>query len=202
MGYGWRYLYPIVPVVFIMAALGIGVLAGWMQHIAALRRTLVQLGIILIMAAGMLSEARPILDGWVRYGEGMRSAYIAVGLKLAAYSGAPASPVLATSEAGAVPYYSGWTTIDTYGLTDPTIALSGQHDPAYVLDQQPDVLVLVSRSPEVFEPEMGWDKALYEASLEAGMKRAAVLRFYERFYLWVMAREGSDVGEYLEGWEP
>jgi hypothetical protein len=175
------------------------VLAGWMREAAPFRRILIQLGIVLIMAAGMLSEARPILDGWVRYGQGMQNAYIALGLKLAAYRGGDEPPVLATSEAGAIPYYSGWQTIDTFGLNDPTIALTGQHDPAYVLNQQPDVIVLVSRSAEAFEPEIAWDQALYDAAVHDGMVRAAVLRFYENFYLWALAREGSEVAEYLEG---
>jgi arabinofuranosyltransferase len=49
--------------------------------------------------------------------------------------------VLATSEAGLLPLYSGWKTIDTWGLNDPWIALNGEITFEYLDEFRPQVIV-------------------------------------------------------------
>ena len=53
-------------------------------------------------------------------------------------------PLDAIGNAGAVPYYSRWRVVDTFGLNGSVIGMEGNHDPAYVLAQDPDLVVLVS----------------------------------------------------------
>jgi hypothetical protein len=50
--------------------------------------------------------------------------------------------VLATTEAGIVPFYSGWITIDTWGLNDPHIAMNGLIDRQYLDAYKPDVILI------------------------------------------------------------
>jgi hypothetical protein len=49
--------------------------------------------------------------------------------------------VIATSEAGLLPLYSRWTSIDTWGLNDPWIAQNGEVTPEYLDRYKPEVLV-------------------------------------------------------------
>jgi len=49
--------------------------------------------------------------------------------------------VLATTEAGLLPYYSGWTTIDTWGLNDPFIAHNGALTAEYLDRYKPHIIM-------------------------------------------------------------
>jgi len=49
--------------------------------------------------------------------------------------------VIATSEAGLLPFYSGWTAIDTWGLNDPWIAHNGDITPQYLDQYKPNLIV-------------------------------------------------------------
>lgn len=202
MGFGWRYLYPAVPLAFTGAAVGLGVLSGWMSQIESSRRLLLLFGVLMLMGVAMLAETPPRLPGWAEYGRGMDRAHILLGRKLAEFASPEGTPVLAISDAGATPYYSGWTTVDTYGLNNRTIALSGDHDPADVLAQNPAVVVVFSHRPGELDPPLGWERDLYAASVAAGMARIKVIRVYQTYYMWVLAYENSPVGRYLSAWQP
>ncbi len=58
---------------------------------------------------------------------------------LAAYS--ERGYVLATSEAGLLPLYSGWNAIDTWGLNDAWIARNGEVTAEYLDRYRPEVIV-------------------------------------------------------------
>ena len=49
--------------------------------------------------------------------------------------------VIATSEAGLLPLYSGWTAIDTWGLNDARIAHGGEVTAAYLDEYRPHLIV-------------------------------------------------------------
>jgi len=49
--------------------------------------------------------------------------------------------VIAVTEAGLLPYYSGWTAIDTWGLNDPFIAHNGGLTVAYLDKYKPHVIM-------------------------------------------------------------
>lgn len=64
----------------------------------------------------------------------------------------PAEASVATAGVGIVPYVTGWTTFDMYGLVDEHVAHEGQFDPhkppghaksdpVYILDREPDFLI-------------------------------------------------------------
>jgi hypothetical protein len=62
-----------------------------------------------------------------------------MGKLLAEYRGK--GYVLATTEAGLLPYYSGWTAIDTWGLNDPFIAHNGGLTEAYLDKYKPHIIM-------------------------------------------------------------
>jgi hypothetical protein len=47
---------------------------------------------------------------------------------------------IATSEAGLIPFYSEWRTIDTWGLNDQTVAHNGKITESYLDENQPDII--------------------------------------------------------------
>jgi len=49
--------------------------------------------------------------------------------------------VIATTEAGLVPYYSGWDAIDTWGLNDQFIAHSGSLTAEYLDQYKPEIIM-------------------------------------------------------------
>ena len=103
---------------------------------------------------------------------------------------------LVISDAGAVPYFSRWWTLDLVGLNEPSIATTARRDPAWVLSQQPDVVVLASPRTDRIEPWdwNPWEPALYDACLAAGFVRVGLRRFADDYWLWVLARPESVAG--------
>ena len=103
----------------------------------------------------------------------------------------PSNAVLATSDVGAIPYYSGLETIDIHpnSLTDLTIAKNG-FSIDYIAQRNPDVIIVPSRSFAVakFYPEhfqMASDKRFDETRL-LGVSRAD---WYEDRSYWVYVKK-------------
>ena len=85
------------------------------------------------------------------YRKGLERAHIELGTWLTEKY--PAETVISVSDAGAIPFYSGMTTIDMWGLNDRTIAhMPGEYGmkdamPDYVFGRDPDVIVLWNQVP-------------------------------------------------------
>jgi len=212
MGYQHRFLFPILPFILVIAAIGIYVLQQLLQCSAGVvtRRhhllTLILLAIYAVVPLGIAADGyQRTRTSCVRYYEGLKKTHIALGKRLRDVGAAESPGVLAIADAGAVPYYSKWRTIDTAGLNDAHIATSGKHDPQYVMAHDPDVVVLISyrRDELVFRPgtETEWRRDLYQCCLQRGMVRVAILEFHPGYYLWVMAVPGSPIARGLENWK-
>ncbi len=61
--------------------------------------------------------------------------------------------VMATSEAGLLPFYSGWTAVDTWGLNDAWIARYGEVTPEYLDRYRPHLIVFHAYYSPVFPPK-------------------------------------------------
>jgi arabinofuranosyltransferase len=198
MGVEFRFCAPTFPLLAVLAGVGLAALVEW----APVRVRPAAVVVIACAASlGLLRNAEGAI-GWAQgYAERLESTHIALGRKLATLRGEGDSPVLAINDAGAVPYYSGWTTIDTVGLNDPTIALSGEHDPATVLDRKPDLVVVPSLKPRNLKAPHEWQEALYYAAVERGMEK--VRRIGGAYYhLWLIAPPDSRIGVALARWRP
>jgi|Deesub1362A_J573_1020465.scaffolds.fasta_scaffold00813_20 hypothetical protein len=206
MGYEWRFLFPLAPFIFVIAALGLAVLWEWIQSakfsVCSGRAfpIIVFLGICFVVSLDLLTDVKGKVMPKIGYAKGLRETHIALGKKLHSFS---SDGVLAIADAGAVPYYSKWKTIDTFGLNNNHIALSGKHDPEYVFSQNPDVLILISKKKDVFKPRptVYWERDLYKRSLQEGMVKVKTLKFSEGYYLWVMAVPESPIARYLGNWK-
>jgi len=199
MGYGWRYLTPSLPILLALSAAGVGQIAAWAGARSSVLQPatlIVGTGLGVLLALGLHTRAGPEANGATWYAYSLENAQIALGRRLAAFAGPEAGLVLAIPDAGAAPYYSGWVTVDTGGLNDPQIALSGEHSPDYILGQGVDVLVVNSHDKESFEAVEPWEADLYAAALAQGMAPVKVINF-NYYFLWVLADPASPVGAYL-----
>ena len=216
MGYEYRFLFPIFPFVFIMAAMGISVLQELFRSFAdtvprtRLLSTLIFSTICLLIPVNIILTSRTKNlakerrgGGLVNYYKGLDKAHIALGKKLYTLRGNKHIPVLAIGDAGAVPYYSKWRTIDIFGLNDAHIAISGEHDPEYVMSQHPDLVVLQSRDKDKMNirSSVQWSHDLYNRCMQKGMIKVATMEFSSKYYLWVMAIPGSPIARELEDWK-
>jgi hypothetical protein len=194
MGYDHRYLAPLDPTLSVLAGVG---LARLVARAAAWSVAAAHVGAAgaLVVAAGLEAVgARAVIASEVDYGHGLAAAHERLGRDLLALE-MPAGR-LAISDAGAVPYFSRWWTLDLVGLNDATIATTGRRDPAWVLAQRPDVVVLASPRSDRVEPWdwNPWEPDLYDACVAAGFVRVGLRRFADDYWLWVLARPDSVAG--------
>ena len=109
---------------------------------------------------------------------------------------ASAGYTLATTEAGRLPFFSKWRTLDTYGLNDPTVATGG-FDYAYWQSRSPDLVVI--------HPAYGWD--IYTSPIPPSNgqgNRLSVMEFMRRDGGWELValvhrqlrRGGDRPGDY------
>jgi arabinofuranosyltransferase len=190
MGYDHRYLAPLDPTLAVLAGVGLARLVTRTKWPAAATNAAAAAAVV--VAAGLEAvDARATIAGEVAYGHGLADAHERLGRDLFAL-GLPGGR-LVISDAGAVPYFSRWWTLDLVGLNDRAIATTGRRDPAWVLAQRPDVVVLASPRSDRIEPWdcNGWEPPLYDACLAAGFARVGLRRFADDYWLWVLARPGS-----------
>ena len=124
----FRLLVPILPLLMILAV--------WMIH--QVRPAAARVALVLLIVAGSASHAvrfisSPAIDSvseLARYVEEPATGWITAGRVLGEVFGRTDPPVvLATTAAGAIPFYSGLPTLDMHGLTDRRIARYGRLRP-------------------------------------------------------------------------
>lgn len=192
MGYQHRYLAPLDPFLAVVAVAGLSRLGSWLaaSRVAPRLAGVAPLALAATVAAWQFSDAPLALAGRRWYAEGLARAHEPLGRALARVE--PAGRLL-VSDAGAIPYLSGWWTLDMVGLNDARVATTRDRSPAALLASDPDVVVLVSREPERFVPfaRNPWEGPLYAACLERGLVPLARLEFTREYWLWVLARPAS-----------
>jgi hypothetical protein len=209
MDYEARFCFPAAPLLFALAGYG---LAVWLSKLEALGaggsrpgsglRLACAIAVVTLASWLALSQRHPEVAFDRRsYGMALDNTHVRLGKMLADFPVAEGArrPLLAIGDAGAVPYFSGWSVVDTFGLNDPVIGIEGNRDPSYVLDQGPDLVVLVSREQVDYRTHetVPWEDRLYRAVREAGMARIAVISFSPRSHLWVMGDPRSEISRYL-----
>jgi arabinofuranosyltransferase len=210
MAFAFRYVFPVFPFMCAVAACGVvGLLellrsrlrgAAREESVVALAASALLIFVVLGFYSGMRSPGiARILTISNYYATMLHGTHINLGKKLRPMTERADRPLLlAIADSGAVPYYSKWQTIDTFGLNDAHIALSGEHDPDYVLAQNPDLVILLSKLRDTFDPMLPWAEALRQACLAAGMERIRVFGI-DSYALWVMGDPESWIARELRG---
>jgi len=190
MGYEHRYLAPLDPFCAVLAGIGLARLAVSTRVRVGFARA--GAATLVMLSSGLeLAGARGAIAGAVEYGDGLSQAHERLGRELRAL-GTPGAR-LAIGDAGAVPYLSGWWTLDLVGLNDARIATTGKREPQALLAEQLDVGVLASEDADRFQPWdwNPWEAPFLAACVDAGFVRVALRRFGPTYWLWVMARPDS-----------
>jgi len=189
MGYDFRYFHLLVPV--LAAPIGVG-LAWLSERIAPLWWLVVPLTMLVAIAAiapnveASLSEKRD-------YAHGIERAHARIGHTLATFPDGK----IACLDTGSIAYYSRWTVLDTWGLNDPEIAISGRRDAGTVLAQNPELIIVISSRGDRFVAQFENERALYAQALAAGYAHVASFEFVPDYRLFVLARPGSRAGQAL-----
>ena len=204
MGQDYRFLVPTAPFLFAVAGVG---LDGLMRLAASAARRLPSDRLNLRQAASLalpclagavylFVAAQPLCAG-ISATAAQRRAWqngaLAVHTRLGhvLYGLDPTGrSVLAMGDCGMCPYYSGWRTIDIFGLNDPQIARTGRIETGYVSRQNPDVVVLVSSSGDSAHWDGERTASVYTDCVVQGQyRRCAVLcSDPNTHYLWVYAK--------------
>ncbi|WP_328610801.1 hypothetical protein OG943_17295 [Amycolatopsis sp. NBC_00345] len=98
-----------------------------------------------VAIAGATAADLPLISN---YGPDLQRAHVPIGKGLALADVPPADRTLAVSDAGAIPYYSGWNAIDYIGLNDAAIS-HGADPTAVVTAAHPTVVIVTAPSSTI-----------------------------------------------------
>ncbi|WP_199430826.1 hypothetical protein [Qaidamihabitans albus] len=174
MDYVHRFAFHAFPVLCLGAGLGAAALDRRWLKVSAAALTVAWTGL-----AGLLHTGLPVV---ANYGHDLHRAHVPIGEGLAAAEVPAESRTLAVSDAGAIPYFSGWETIDYIGLNDEAIA-HGADPTDVVREANPTVIVVTAAGPRI--PPVVYGMRVGEAT--AGYVHVAQARMRENYWQHVFA---------------
>jgi len=190
MGYNHRFLFPILPVLLLLAARGLENARHTLGRFRLPKR--VALAVTALPVAWYLVDVTsawpPVRKARLAHHAVLARAHQRLAERLRAIDPSGDS-IVAVQDAGVIPFVSGWNAIDLCGLNDETIAFSGLDIDELAL-RQVDVVVLNSRRKDQ-HVHWDWDHALYEKYLTHGFERVSVVRVRKNYFLFVLARPGT-----------
>ena len=197
MGFGHRFFQPLVPLIAVLSARGGAlVLSAVSERFGARRMAAAHVALLVVCLAPVVCRYQFIWNEFRQYAAGMSRAHVRLG-KLLRQHAPSGGAVLAIRDAGAVPYYSDWETVDCAGLNDRHVAKAGVASPAYVFGRRPALVVLQSRRSDKFLPHEPSEQAIYDECLLRGMSNIGTLEFTRDYYLWLMARPDTPLSRSL-----
>jgi hypothetical protein len=104
-----------------------------------------------VAIAGATAADLPLISN---YGPDLQRAHVPIGKGLALAAVPPGQRTLAVSDAGAIPYYSGWNAIDYIGLNDAAIS-HGADPTAVVTAARPTVVIVTAPSSMIQSSRYG-----------------------------------------------
>ena len=202
MGIYSRFVFPVAPLIYALAGAGAANLLAefiWGRETkpgyikSAL--SVVCIAFVALSPLADISSIRNQTKGAVR----AINPYIYFGRLLRAF---PSSQpmTLAIGDAGAIPYYSQWNTIDLVGLNDPNTLFRSSTSSylEYVFKNEPDLILLTFNDPESPVRDVKLTSEIYEAALAHGMQKVGVVKVSDTYYLWVCTEPNTPLGEYLQ----
>ncbi len=187
-----RYVVPLYGALCALGGIGAAALAA-----RTVSRGLVTATLILLATASAIGiqhlDDQSLSSELLTYAAGMNKAHIPLGKALAALG---PDHLMAVGDDGAIPYYSKWRAIDTYGLNDRAIALTrskGGYAPALVLARQPDLMIFLSSTCQGYHPPpaVAYERLLLSAAVQAGYRRAGAVEFAPTYYLLLYVRDDA-----------
>lgn len=206
MGYDYRFIYSLVPLLLVLTGLGISFIlakaveisnspkSNWMSAVwfSAL--------ILAMFVAGNVPRTDELFSHKLDYGIGLIHNHISIGNVLAQISHTDQEPVLAVTDAGAIPYFSGWYTIDAGGLNNPEAVLGQKSMTTSIFDHYPEVMILTSNNIEEFQTDSVEIANYYQTAIAYGMEVIARTPFYQGDSIWILAKPGGEAALLLANW--
>jgi len=155
--FGARFQYALVPIVLMSWVPLVRTLAQRLPGPVAGRERKVYVAAAIAVGAGLLYYSWFQNCFLTSFQQSCQSAYEAdgrydMGRVLAEYR--EKGYVIATSEAGLLPYYSGWRAIDTWGLNDQWITHNGEVTDAYLARFQPHLIAFHAYYSPLVPPKL------------------------------------------------
>ena len=173
MDYLYRFAYHAFPVLCLGAGLAVAPLR---------RRLAASVGAAAVGWIAVSSAQATDLGLIANYGPDLARSAIPIGKGLANADIPREHRTVALHDAGAMPYYSGWTTIDFIGLNDEPIA-HGANATTRVTDARPTVIVLHSYSPLPPRKAYGLDVAAATQGYEHVARIQMRNGYYKHIYV-------------------
>ncbi|MFB9927682.1 hypothetical protein ACFORO_20745 [Amycolatopsis halotolerans] len=153
------------------------------------------LGAVAVGWSAWAGATAPDLGAITNYGPDLQRAHIAIGKGLAKAEVPAANRTLAVTDAGAIPYFSGWESIDYIGLNDRAIA-HGADPTDVVANARPTVVVVTSAIPEPTEGRYGFDLARGTA----GYVRVNSVQLREGYWqvVYALSQYAGTVGSHVQ----
>jgi hypothetical protein len=198
MGYDYRFLFPLVPLILVLSGIGIAKLLqkvpDLLEKKANSLSSVVLIGsiILIIYACNNMPRTLALFSHKLDYANGMIRNHLFIGQTLSKVAHDQSNPVLVITDAGAMAYYSGWRTIDAGGLNDEFIA-HGQGDKlGYIFDNDPDVIVLTSNDLYTFTTDSDYVKSIYDKAISEGLVLVYRKSFYQGDSIWILSKTDSE----------
>ncbi|MDF2940351.1 MAG: hypothetical protein K0R66_993 [Gammaproteobacteria bacterium] len=183
MDYDHRYTYPLI-ILGLLSAFSVRTI-----NIDRKKTVCIAVAILALVFGFHTYKMRHAVLQWNNtYNSSINSAHIRLGKALAACG--DSSSIIALNDAGVIPYFSHWSSIDILGLNNKVIATSRFSDSEraqYVISQHPRVIVLMASSAVQANFYETWELKIYQAALQEGMVHVRTYPYPSgNYYLWVM----------------
>jgi arabinofuranosyltransferase len=200
MGFDWRFVYPVTPLLFVITATGGLVLFSFLDQQIPKRLPweLILFGAFFLSSLGYLTDLESQIRDKQYYGVGITN-YKTFGTFLSEFNH-DHKLTMAIGDAGTAPYYSDWQVIDLFGLNSREIAFGSVSVPSLLFEAHPvDLIVLsIGTNRNRISEEHTGAKLLYQQAVEHGMTRIATFSFGRFNYIWVLGYPDSDLSEYIQ----
>jgi len=110
-----------------------------------------------------------------------------------------ANIVIALNDCGAIPFYSGFLTVDLAGLNNRAIALGGTAEVAIqeIKEKNPNLVVLVSNKKHGLTSLKGWERLTSEDAIQCGYRYAGTMTVDADYHLLLFGHMGQDTSAFL-----
>ncbi|MCK5126021.1 MAG: hypothetical protein KAR42_07180 [candidate division Zixibacteria bacterium] len=192
-----RFLFHILPVIFLIAAFEIRALftLGNSSKDKIATSKGLMLVVILFSLLPLLHKDKTQVAHMTLYESHLQNAHIELAKTLKSSSVPQKLRTLAVGDAGAIPYYSEWQSYDFVGLNDEFTAHNPTKKTAYLKEKAPTVLILYAEDNKNIRLDQ---YGLEPHALMPEYNEIAFIKLFPNYYLAVFLRKDIDSSIYDE----